>query len=173
MDYLLSDEPFDEDRCRSLIDSRVKASSNGFYFFRRSNQRLHLHPIKNGIGMLIIYVNAIFDKTRFCLCAFRLGKIKIFGKYIDVIVSPWYNFFRMFDNFLTVCKKGGSITNNGKNRQCPVTVGLSLRQTLPGTESSGDRKAGKYGKPAGKTSAARCQLWKTYRSVRLIQRMSR
>lgn len=28
MDYLLSDEPFDEDRCRSLIDSRVKASPN-------------------------------------------------------------------------------------------------------------------------------------------------
>ena len=62
----------------------------------------------------------------------------------------------------------GSITNNRKNRQCPVTVGLSLRQTPPGAESSGDRKAGRYGKPAGKTSAARCRPWKTYRSVRLI-----
>ena len=28
MDYLLSDEPFDEEKCRSLIDHRVKASKD-------------------------------------------------------------------------------------------------------------------------------------------------
>ena len=39
---------------------------------------------------------------------------------------------------------------------------------LPEAESSGDGKAGRYGKLVGKTSTARCQPWKTYRSVRLI-----
>ena len=32
MDYLLSDEPFDEEKCRSLIDHRVKASK--FFLLR-------------------------------------------------------------------------------------------------------------------------------------------
>lgn len=39
---------------------------------------------------------------------------------------------------------------------------------LPGAESSGDRKAGRYGKLAGKTSTAGAQLLKTHRSVRII-----
>jgi len=62
MDYLLSDEPFDETKCRSLIDWRVKASKDevmdsihGYHIlgeqkFKMLHVKSHMDFINNSIG---------------------------------------------------------------------------------------------------------------------------
>ena len=62
MDYLLSDEPFDEETCRSLIDRRVKASKDevmdavhGYHIleeqkFKMTHAKAHMDFINRTIG---------------------------------------------------------------------------------------------------------------------------
>ena len=59
--------------------------------------------------------------------------------------------------------------NSGnKNRQYPVRVGLSLRQTVPGAESSHDRKGWEICGTGWGNVRRKAPVREAYRSVRLI-----
>ncbi len=63
--------------------------------------------------------------------------------------------------------------DGNKNRQYPVRVGLGLRQTVPGAETSHDRKGWEVCGTGWGNVRRKVPVREACRSVRLIQRMSR